>query len=433
MLLAPMSNARAPPPTVLSIRGKLQCLVDTLRWQGAMNSTYGPVLDVASQVYRALSAVHQDSKLSDRAQVIREALDRLMVESKFFVDESSDPAYIPDPLETPEYLTASIDEWRHAIAVHSANLESPVCDLNKNKPLVRTYNVSSTDTPGTIFRDNALAPLMVIIPTGTFTAGSDEQEQTRWNVEPEKRHFELPKRQVTISRPLAFSKTEVSFAEFDTFIQLTCYKPRGGARWWDINNVTNFVFNPALTYENPGFPQTPQQPVVAITRYDAEAYASWLSGHTGATYRLPTEDEWEWAARGGATTTFFWGNDMTIANQYANTYDNTAAAVNRFSWPSNHLTDGFPHTAPVGSFKPNAFGLHDMTGNVREFMADNWLEDLSNAPRDGSPHIGPAPFPTVRGGAWNYNPKNLRLNYRSGYLSSEVATNMFGIRLVREL
>lgn len=434
MLLAPLGIANAAAlPTALEVRSDLQALADTLKWQGSVYDTYAPVLDKASEAYNTISTFSDNSTLDSQAHFIRQRLERLMVESQYFVTESSDPAYQPDPLETPEYLTANVAEWRYAVTVMSNNLEEPVCDITSNLPEIEAQNISSAAEPGTEFRDSALTPTMVIIPAGSYTAGATPEEHTRWRVELAKQHFELPRRQVTIAKPLAFSRTEVTVAEFDTFIQHTCYQPRGGARWWDPQNPDFFGFNEELSYQNPGFPQTPDHPVVAVTRNDAEAYAHWLSAITGAIYRLPNEDEWEWAARGGTQTPFFWGIDLTEVSQYANTYDNSSAEANHFRWPSNGKMDGFPHTAPVASFKPNGFGLYDVTANAREFMADDWIANLTTASTDGSVHKGPAPFPVVRGGAWNYNPRNLRMNYRSGYLSSEVATNMFGIRLVRDL
>ncbi|KEY70200.1 hypothetical protein S7711_03419 [Stachybotrys chartarum IBT 7711] len=433
MLLAPLGLALAASPSADDVRSDLLALADVLRWQGSMGATYGAILDQATDAYATVSSVSEDSSFAPQAQLVREKLELLLVESQHFVDEASDPEYVLDPLETPEYLTANVDEWSYAVAVMSENLEEPICEVVADAAPVRALNITSATTAGTEFQDAETLPVMVIIPTGSYTAGATPEEHDLWGVPEEKRYFERPQRQVTISTPLAFSRTEVTVGQFREFIESTCYQTRGGARWWDIDAVDNFVFNAALTWDDPGFPQTDDHPVVAVTRYDAEAYAEWLSQITGATYRLPNEDEWEWAARGGTQDIFFWGDELLDAVDYANTYDLTASRINQFRWPPINIDDHFPHTAPVASFQPNGYGLYDVTANAREFMADDWQGDLTNAASDGSRHVGPAPFPTVRGGAWNYNPRNLRLNYRSGYLSSEVATNMFGIRLVREL
>ncbi|KAK7229378.1 hypothetical protein V2G26_001548 [Clonostachys chloroleuca] len=423
----------AAAATIREAQNDLGALADSLKFRGSVYATYSAVLPRAIQAYDTISALVNDTGLAPQAPTIRSSLARLITESSYFVTESLQPGFEPDPLESDSYLTASVTEWSYTVKVLSNNIATPVCDIRSNLPPAQACTISSDAAPGTEFRDNALTPRMIVIPTGSFTAGATDDEHVRWDIDEGKKPFEIPQRQVSISKKLAFSVTEVTVAEFDAFIQATCYQLRNGARWWNPQNVSQFVFNDALSYRNPGFPQGPDHPVVAITRYDAQAYAQWLSAITGAVYRLPNEDEWEWAARGGTQTTFFWGNDLPPAAEYANTYDDTAAAVNRFRWPSNHLVDPFPYTAPVASFKPNGYGLYDVIGNAREFTADDWQKNLSTAARDGSIHKGPAPFPVVRGGAWNYNPDNLRINYRSGYLSSEVATNMFGIRVVRDL
>ncbi|KAI9172683.1 Formylglycine-generating enzyme [Paramyrothecium foliicola] len=429
VLLAPGLVSAA---SVEEVRAKLAALAETLQWQGSMYPTYAPALDAAIQARDAIASV--DAGTYPQAAVALESLGRLITESKYFTDESSNPEYVPHPLESNEYLTANVDEWRYAVKVLSDRFEQPVCDILSNLPSPQAASIDASAVPGTEFRDSDLTPTMVVLPTGSYTAGSTPEEHARWRVPDDKKAFEYPQRTVTISKPLAFSRTEVTVGQFDTFVKSTCYQLRGGSRWWDPENPDFFGFNGALTYDQPGFPQTPDHPVVAVRRADAQAYARWLSAITGKTYRLPNEDEWEWAARGGTQTVFFWGNELKPnGSQYANTYDTAAHAANGFRWPSNNMTDGFPHTAPVGSFKPNGYGLYDVTANAREFMADDWIENLGPEAHDGSIHKGPAPFPVVRGGAWNYNPRNLRINYRSAYFSSEVATNMFGIRLVREL
>ncbi|KAI6779359.1 uncharacterized protein J7T54_000457 [Emericellopsis cladophorae] len=423
------SGAVAASSAVDGVRESLHALADTLSFQGNIYKTYSPVQDKAMEAFRAVDEASSEISPS-RLENVMQTLDRLLAECQLYVTESSDPNYVPGALETDEYLTNNVAEWKVAIEVMSENLEEPYGDVTAGQPLLGREKVTYDTEPGTIFSDGYNLPDMVVIPTGSCIAGATPEEHEEWNVDENRRAFEYPQRKIRISTPLAFSRTEVTVAQFASFIKHTGYRTRGGARWWD---ASGFVFNPNLTWESPGFPQSPDYPVVAITRYEAQAYARWLSAITGAVYRLPNEDEWDFAARGGTNTTFFWGDTLDLASEYANTYDNSSAEVNHFRWPSNKLWDGFPHTAPVASFKPNGYGLYDMTANAREFMADDWLPFLSSADSDGSIHKGPAPFPTVRGGAWNYNPKNLRISYRSAYTSSEVATNMFGIRLVRDL
>ncbi|KAM3547916.1 hypothetical protein ARSEF4850_009726 [Beauveria asiatica] len=421
-------------PSLGQLRADLNVLTNTLQWNGTTQATYAPIEQAALSAYSTLTSIaNENSSAIPQAAEFSEVLKRLISESLYLVELSAPADYEPGVLDAVTLLIGSVDEWQFAITTISKNLELPSSYRAAQPGKSTATGISSTTAPGTEFRDGDAGPVMVVIPTGAFTAGSNPDEQELWQVPENRRDFELPQREVQIVTPLAFGKTEVTVAEFDRFIRETSYQPRGGARWWNPDDSTSMVFNPNLNYSSPGFPQTPDSPVVAITKQDAVAYADWLSTITGATYRLPTEDEWEWAARGGSKNTFFWGNEIEQVISYANSYDKMSKQVNGFGWGSTPVTDGFAWTAPVASFQPNGFGLYDVTANAREFCADTWVRDLSDAANDGQVHTGVAPFPVLRGGGWNYQPQNLRINYRSAYFSSEVATNMFGFRLVREL
>ncbi|PFH61130.1 hypothetical protein XA68_18137 [Ophiocordyceps unilateralis] len=418
---------------------KLSELSESLRWSGTTHSTYAPIEPAARAAHSILvSLAATDAKAVPRAQEFIDTLSRLVAESHHLAELSRPRTYKAGFLDSATFLTGSVNEWHHTIRLMMANLTQP-SSYRPPQPRSKMAGDSKVDQstkPGTEFRDWDQGPTMVVIPTGSYTAGSSDAELKEWRVPADRQPYEQPQRRVHIAKPLAFSRTEVELSQFEAFVQETKYQPRGGARWWNPDDPTVMVFNPHLDFRNPGFPQQANYPVVAITRQDAWAYTNWLSVVTGHKYRLPTEEEWEWAARGGTNTTFFWGNDrhVELANLYANTYDQTSQKANRFQWPAANVTDGYAYTAPVASFRPNGFGLYDMTANAREFMADSWVPFLGSvAANDGSVHTGPAPFPVLRGAAWDYTPRNLRINYRNAYFSSEVATNMFGIRLVREL
>lgn len=426
-------------PGIGQIQTKLSELSESLRWYGTTHSTYAGIEPAARTAHSALvSLAAVNPEAVPRAGEFIETLGRLVTESHYLAELSRSRNYTAGFLDSAVFLTGSVNEWHHTIGIMSANLARP-SSYRAPRPRSKVgggSNVTKSTKPGTKFRDWSEGPTMVVIPTGSYTAGSSDEEIKNWRVPADRRGYEQPQRRVHITKPLAFSRTEVEVAQFEAFVRETNYKPRGGARWWDPADRTVMVFNPHLDFRNPGFPQTPDSPVVAITRQDAWAYARWLSTVTGHTYRLPTEEEWEWAARGGTNTIFFWGDDPRVeyANLYANTYDQTSRNTNNFQWPALNVTDGYAYTAPVASFRPNGYGLYDMTANAREFMADSWVPFLGPvAKNDGSVHVGPAPFPVVRGAAWNYTPSHLCINYRNAYFSSEVATNMFGIRLVRDL
>ncbi|KAJ6442208.1 sulfatase-modifying factor enzyme 1 domain-containing protein [Purpureocillium lavendulum] len=434
LTLAAAVAAAAAAPDLRQLQVELYELSETLRWSGTAHGTYAPVEPAARAAHSTLTAMaSRDPKAIPQADDFADALARLVAESHYLTELSRPRTYKPGASDTIMFLTGSVNEWHYTINLMGANLRKESSYRAPRPGRSTAKGISRATAPGTEFRDRDDAPTMVVLPTGSYTAGSDQEEQDHWDVPHNRRQYELPHRLVRIATPLAFSRTEVTVQQFETFLRDTDYPMRGGARWWDPADPGAMVFNADLNYSNPGFPQEPDYPVVAITRQEAQAYAKWLSIVTGQTYRLPTEDEWEFAARGGSNDSFFWGHDLDHVNLYANSYDQSARHDNKFTWAATNVTDGFGYTAPVASFQPNGFGLYDVTANAREFMADTWVPDLSDAANDGSVHLGPAPFPVVRGGSWNYQPQNLRINYRSAYFSSEVATNMFGIRLVREL
>jgi formylglycine-generating enzyme required for sulfatase activity len=224
--------------------------------------------------------------------------------------------------------------------------------------------------PGTVFRDCPDCPEMVVIPAGSLIMGSPDSEKA-WaashGASPQSVADEAPQHQVTI-RSFALGKYDVTRAEYAVFARETGY-PLG-----DGCGKDSFKWNkqPDLNWQKPGFNQTDRDPVVCISWQDAQAYISWLNRKVhGATssdgpYRLSTESEWEYAARAGATTKFWWGDDVSGASDHAWYKDNSAG-----------------HTHPVGSKDPNAFGLYDVVGDVWQWPEDCYAESYSGAPTDG--------------------------------------------------
>lgn len=173
-----------------------------------------------------------------------------------------------------------------------------------------------------------------------------------------------------------------------------------------------------------------QQPVVEVSWNDAVAFAAWLSQQTGKNYRLPTEAEWEFAARAKTTDPRYWGTNLEDACTYANVTDRTA----RSSWNAEIIhgcDDGHAVTASVGSFEPNKYKLHDMLGNVSEWTCSRYASDYDPAATRCSAQASEAVRRTVRGGSWDDIPRMVRVSDRDGR-NPEVHDNDLGFRLVLE-
>lgn len=233
------------------------------------------------------------------------------------------------------------------------------------------------------FRDCPNCPEMVVVPAGRFEMGAADGEEARFEVPPVLAGFERPRHEVTIAKPFALAKFEVTRGEFAAFVKAMNFHIAPGC----VSPAERFRGRSGeLSWENPGFPQTERDPVVCVNGADIAAYVEWLRKATGKPYRLPAEAEFEYATRGGTTTPFYWGADPDRVCEYENIADQTAAAEFKLAgFTAMPCRDGYVQTAPVGSFKPNPFGLFDMLGNVWEVTADCWSGSYADAPADGSP------------------------------------------------
>jgi formylglycine-generating enzyme required for sulfatase activity len=260
--------------------------------------------------------------------------------------------------------------------------------------------------PGDTFRDCADCPEMVVVPAGSFTMGSPAGEKDR---EPD----EGPQRRVTIAKPFAVGKFEVTKAQFEAFVRETghdagniCYTYEGG-KWKERSG---------RSWRNPGYSQGVDHPVACVNWDDAKAYVAWLSRKTGKAYRLLSEAEWEYAARAGTTTRFSCGD--------------ADGCLDRVGWS---FSNSGSRAHPVGRKTANAFGLHDMHGNVWEWTEDCWNGSYAGAPSDGSAWTrGVCSQRVLRGGSWVTNPRYLRSAVRNRYSSGHRIDND-GFRVARTL
>lgn len=258
---------------------------------------------------------------------------------------------------------------------------------------------SQTLKPGQVFRDCADCPEMVVIPGGRFTMGSTVSELADDPYIDLRLQLEGPQREVTIKQ-FAVGKFDITRGEWTAFVSATKRPTRGGCKWSGLPRAEGskpWDPHPDATWKNLGFTQDDRHPVVCVTWNDAQDYVKWLSRKTGSTYRLLTEAEWEYAARAGTTTAYPWGE--TASHEYANYGTDTVAGVGFTTG-----RDQWMYTSPVGAFPPNAFGLHDMHGNVLQWVEDCFSPTYSGLPTDGSAYTTeakldslPAPFAGMNG------------------------------------
>jgi formylglycine-generating enzyme required for sulfatase activity len=239
-----------------------------------------------------------------------------------------------------------------------------------------------------VFRDAPFAPELVVIPAGEFIMGSPEGDEWRLDTE-------LPQHRVTIGQRFAIGRYPVTFDEHDRFCDAR-RREKPADRGWGRG----------------------RRPVINVSWQDAQAYIAWLSQETGRTYRLPSEAEWEYACRAGTATRYSFGDAITPKD-------------------ANYSASGLNRTSEVGAYPANCWGLHDMHGNIGEWVEDDAHENYLGAPADGSAwkNAGAGPnrrLCVVRGGSFGLVPGGCRSAFRNR-LDSDDPANDVGFRVARTL
>jgi formylglycine-generating enzyme required for sulfatase activity len=237
--------------------------------------------------------------------------------------------------------------------------------------------------PGEIFRDCPDCPEMVVVPSGEFDMGGREIPS------------EMPPHHVAIAKPFAIGRRETTFAEWDACVSDGNCKYRPDDRGWGRGNL----------------------PVIDVSWEDAKAFIGWLSQKTGRKYRLPSEAEWEYAARAGTTSMFWWGREVGTANANCDNCSNVP--------PRKAMA--------TGSFRPNGFGLYDTSGNAYEWVEDCWNETYNKAPKDGSAWTsGQCGLHVLRGGSFA-NKSNAATSAARFRYDVDVRYYTNGFRVARDL
>jgi len=279
--------------------------------------------------------------------------------------------------------------------------------------------------------DGSEGPAMVFIPRGCFPMGSPMSEAGRQPWEPNERQH-----RVCIEQDFALGQREVTMGEFRRFVSAAGYRTDAerdvgapGCYGWSAKD-NRWDWREGSNWRRPGYPQHDDDPVVCVSWNDAMAYIKWLAQQTGQHYRLPSEAEWEYAARAGTTSARYWGEDPDLACRYANVADQTKGPDGQVRKVKHNCSDGYWYSAPTASFLPNGWKLYDMLGNVWEWSCSSYDKNYGGAEQQcvQTPD-GPL---TVRGGSWSIGPAWVRSAYRFG-VNSGYRANDQGFRLAMSL
>ena len=283
---------------------------------------------------------------------------------------------------------------------------------------------------GERFRDCPDCPEMVVIPAGRFEMGCDAEDCD---------DDEKPVHEVRIRNDFALGRYEVTVAEFRRFAEATGYRTDAekdagrGCRTMEIMDRSKWGWTPGRSWRNLEYAVEDRQPVTCVSWNDAKAYVVWLGERTGAEYRLPSEAEWEYAVRVGTRTRYHFGDAPDRLCAYGNVADRTKLP-NGGAWANlAECEDGSVYPTAVGSYRPNAFGLYDMHGNVSEWVEDCGNGSYAGAPSDGVAWVsGDCAARVLRGGSWSGRPRYLRAADRD-WDSTGNRSDSSGFRVARTL
>lgn len=314
--------------------------------------------------------------------------------------------------------------WRAALAISLVGL-----------PLIAP---SAAEGPRGV-RDCPVCPELVVLEPGTVTIGADAAEGIELGLPADLANREQPRRRVAIGRSIAFGRYEITIAQFAAFAADAGYAPEPGC--WQFVGST-WTFDKTRSWKDSKLGQGDDHPVTCVSWHDADAYARWLAHRTGKPYRLPSEAEWEYAARAGTQGAYWFGADRSTVCRYVNLGDQDTEA--RFHWAGRPTTldlawtpegchDGFATTSPVDAKPANPFGVYGVLGNAMEWAADCWHDDYSTGPdrQDARLTSGDCSFRVMRGQGW----VAIAGSARSAFRRKMAATDRrftFGIRVVRD-
>jgi formylglycine-generating enzyme len=273
------------------------------------------------------------------------------------------------------------------------------------------------------FRDCPNCPEMAWVPGSSFTMGASVEDELRQGMPAAQTGRSVPLHKVTFAHRFAMAKYPVTVAQFKAFVEESGYQTSDSCfTQHELDGHSIYEKVRGYTWRAPGYPQDDRHPVVCVSWEDGMAYTAWLSKKTGHQYSLPNEAQYEYAARAGTTTSYFWGD---VRDEKACLYSNQPDLDQARALPGIpsgpeyrfQCSDGYAYTSPVGTYRPNPFGLYDMFGNIWEYTADCWNDNYQGAPADGS---------TWMMGDCDAHPS------RGGSFGNAVFSTYAGVRVVRD-
>lgn len=353
---------------------------------------------------------HAASVRDDAADTVADARGRIDTRRRAWIlrlrDEGVAALPRPDGIEAARTALA-----RMLVLAEPGN--AAVAELRERIDLAVHYG---SFRPGQRFTDGAAGgrgPQMVVVPHGGFGMGALDDDR-------DAEDSERPRRNIRFDRGFAMSLNEITVGEFRRFVDATGYRSRAERRGFSMaydERSGNFVRRSGVDWRSDfaGAPAAANLPVVHVSARDAQAYVDWLSEVSGERYRLPSEAEFEYALRAGGSSRYPWG-DGEPTGRAGNLTGGKDRSPGGRGWSNafRDYGDGHWGPAPVGSFTPNAFGLHDLEGNVSEWVADCWHDSYRRAPSTATAWVNPGcRMQVVRGGAWASSPPQTRSSWRA--------------------
>ncbi|MDI9274667.1 formylglycine-generating enzyme family protein [Stenotrophomonas sp. PFBMAA-4] len=334
-------------------------------------------------------------------------------------------------LTTPQGLKPAREKLAEALRIALPG-DPVVAQLRERIDLATHYG---SFRPGQVFsdalRDGGRGPQMIVVPHGGFQMGAGDTE-------PGATDAERPSHYVRFERGFAMAITEVTVSDFERYVKATSARPRATRRGHSVvydERSGNFIRRSGVDWRSDydGSRAMGNSPVMHVSVRDAENYATWLSEQTGRSYRLPSEAEFEYAMRGGNSGRYPWGDAGLPPEGNGNYTGSRDVSPSGRHWQNAFVGygDGWWGPAPVATFQANAFGLHDLSGNLSEWVADCWHASYRRAPSDGAAWFNPGcRSRVIRGGNWANAPEQTRAAWRQPQ-DSDTTSARIGFRLVR--